>query len=404
MAKINIVCESCGAEREVDEKLSGSTLPCSNCEASIRIPIPDISAGVALGGFVLEKQLGFGAMGEVWLAHQTTMDREVALKLLSREYTLDSSFIDRFLKEVRISAKMDHPNIITAFDAGCDNDIYFLAITFVDGETLEDLFERDGALPGKEALKITMEIAEALCYAWNEFKIIHRDIKPANIMIDRKGSAKLMDMGISKSANEGAGLTMTGTIIGTPYYMSPEQARNEDNIDFKADIYSLGGILFHFVTGRFPFNANSPMGILTKHITDPLPDPRSINSAVSSACSELIRWMMEKPPDRRPKSWDSVIAAVKRVQDGLHPKQRKNPKPQPSPSRQRPPGKKNIPKPQMKKTSYAPIEIISKATKDKSTRQTPIPTHKKQTSRFVGQIVEKKKKHTQPIPIKGKSY
>ena len=327
MAKINIVCESCGAEREVDEKLAGSVLPCAHCEASIRVPIPNIAVGVKLGGFVLEKLLGFGAMGEVWLARQLAMDRLVALKLLSREYTLDSSFIDRFLKEVRISAKMDHPNIITAFDAGCDNDIYYLAITYVDGETLEDRFERIGALPEKEALKITMEISEALCYAWNDFKIIHRDIKPANIMIDRKGVAKLMDMGISKSANEGAGLTMTGTIIGTPYYMSPEQGTGDRELDFHSDIYSLGATLYHIVTGVLPFDATTALGIVSKHITEPLPSPLDKNPAVSEQCSSLIETMMAKSKEDRQASWEEVISDIRLVLDGKFPAS----KPRPSP-------------------------------------------------------------------------
>ncbi|NOY75160.1 MAG: protein kinase [Kiritimatiellaeota bacterium] len=327
MAKLNIVCESCGAEREVDEKLAGSMLPCANCEATIRVPIPNIHAGVTLGGFVLEKQLGFGAMGEVWLARQTAMDRQVALKLLSREYTLDSSFIDRFLKEVRISAKMDHPNIITAFDAGCDNDIHYLAITYVDGETLEDKFEREGALPEKEALKLTFEIAEALCYAWNDFKIIHRDIKPANIMIDRKETAKLMDMGISKTANEGAGLTMTGTIIGTPYYMSPEQGTGDKELDFHSDIYSLGATLYHIVTGELPFDATTALGIVSKHITEPLPSPLDKNPNISEQCSALIETMMAKTQGDRQSSWEEVVSDIKLVLDGKFPVS----KPRPSP-------------------------------------------------------------------------
>jgi serine/threonine-protein kinase len=327
MGKLNIICESCGAEREVDEKLAGSMLPCANCDATIKVPIPNISAGMTLGGFVLERQLGFGAMGEVWLARQTAMDRQVALKLLSREYTLDSSFVDRFLKEVRISAKMDHPNIITAFDAGCDKDIHYLAITYVDGETLEDKFEREGALPEEEALRITLEIAEALRYAWNEFKIIHRDIKPANIMIDNKGSAKLMDMGISKSANEGSGLTMTGTIIGTPYYMSPEQGTGERDLDFHSDIYSLGATLYHVVTGVLPFDATTALGIVSKHITEPLPSPLDKNPNVSEQCSSLIETMMAKSKNDRQDSWEEVAADIRLVLSGEFPAS----KPRPSP-------------------------------------------------------------------------
>ena len=313
MAKLIIQCENCGEEREVDERMAGSTLACAGCGETIRIPIPDIEAGVILGGFVLEKQLGFGAMGEVWLAHQQTMDRKVALKLLSREFTLDSQFVDRFLKEVRLSAKMDHPNIITAFDAGCDKDIHFLAISFVDGFDLDQRLTEVEILPEKEALKIVHEISSALCYAWNDFKILHRDIKPANIMIDKKGSAKLMDMGISKSVNEEAQLTMTGTVIGTPYYMSPEQGMGEKDLDCRSDIYSLGATLYHLVTGALPFEATTAIGIISKHITEPLPPPQNTNPDLSDACTAFLEIMMAKGCEDRQQTWEEVIEDIDMV-------------------------------------------------------------------------------------------
>ena len=327
MAKIIITCDECGTEREVDDKLAGSILQCANCEANLRVPLPNISEGTNVGGFILERQLGFGAMGEVWLARQTAMDRLVAVKLLSREFTLDSRFVDRFLKEVRISAKMDHPNIITAFDAGRDNDIHYLAITYVDGCTLEDRIDELGILPEKEALGIIIEIAEALSYAWREFSMLHRDIKPANIMIDTKGSAKLMDMGISKMADEQAGLTMTGTIIGTPYYMSPEQGMGEKELDFHSDIYSLGATLYHIVTGVLPFDATTALGIVSKHITEPLPSPLDKNPNLSEACSALIEIMMAKGMQDRQGSWSEVVTDMRLVLEGEFPVS----KPRPSP-------------------------------------------------------------------------
>lgn len=327
MAKLIIQCENCGAEREVDEKLAGSTLSCAGCGETIRIPIPDIGEGVNLGGFVLEKLLGFGAMGEVWLAHQQTMDRKVALKLLSREFTLDSQFVDRFLKEVRLSAKMDHPNIITAFDAGCDKDIYYLAISFVDGTDLDQRLAEAQILPEKEALKITREISSALCYAWNDFKILHRDIKPSNIMIDKKGSAKLMDMGISKSINEEAQLTMTGTVIGTPYYMSPEQGMGEKALDCRSDIYSLGATLYHLVTGSLPFEATTAIGIISKHITEPLPPPQNANPNLSDQCTALLEIMMAKGCSDRQQTWEEVIEDIDMVLAGEFPVSKHRPEP-----------------------------------------------------------------------------
>jgi len=316
MAKLVVKCESCGAEREVDDRLAGSVLVCASCEGAIRVPLPDIGSGSEIGGFVLEKQLGFGAMGEVWLARQTAMDRLVALKLLSREFTLDSNFVDRFMKEVRISAKMDHPNVVTAFDAGSHGDIHYLAISYVDGRTLEDMLEEYGALPERDALEIIRDVAKALRYAWEEFGIIHRDIKPANIMIDRKGVAKLMDMGISKSVGEEASLTMTGTIIGTPYYMSPEQGMGERNLDFRSDIYSLGATLYHLVTGSVPFDAGNALGIVSKHITEPLPSPLERNADLSAGCVALLDRMMAKERGDRHESWGAVIEDMDAVLSG----------------------------------------------------------------------------------------
>jgi len=327
MSKLIIVCEGCGTEREVDEKLAGTVLTCSNCQASIRIPLPDIGEGSVIGGFILDKQLGFGSMGEVWLAQQKTMDRKVALKLLSREFTLDSQFVERFIKEVKISAKMDHPNMVTAFDAGCDNDIYYLAITFVDGLTLEDKLEKIGVFNEKDAIKVILDIASALKYAWDDFQIIHRDIKPANIMIDNKGVGKLMDLGISKSTHEEANLTMTGTIIGTPYYMSPEQGIGDRGLDFHTDIYSLGATLYHLVTGEVPFQATTALGIVSKHITEPFPPPQDKNPDVSDECSALLETMMAKEAGLRQDSWDEVIDDMNRVLAGDFPSSTRRPDP-----------------------------------------------------------------------------
>ena len=319
MSKLIMICEGCGTKREVDEKLAGTVLVCSNCKASIHVPLTDIGEGSVIGGFILEKQLGFGSMGEVWLACQKTMNRKVALKILSRKFALDSQFVDRFLKEVQISAKMDHPNMVTAFDAGCDNDIYYLAITFVDGLTLEDKLEAVGVFNEKEAIKVILDIASALKYAWEEFQIIHRDIKPANIMIDHKGVGKLMDLGISKNTTEETNLTMTGTIIGTPYYMSPEQGIGDKNLDFHSDIYSLGATLYHLVTGEVPFQATSALGIVSKHITEPFPPPQDKNPHVSDECSALLEIMMAKECALRQDSWDAVIADMKLVLAGEFP-------------------------------------------------------------------------------------
>ncbi len=151
-------------------------------------------------------------------------------------------------------------------------------------------------------MKIVRDLADALKYAWNKFKIIHRDIKPANIMLDEDGYPKLMDMGISKSLSDDSSLTMTGTVMGSPHYISPEQGRAERNIDFRADLYSLGITLYQMVTGELPYNADTTMGVLSKHLMDDFPPPQDKNKDVSKYCSALLKIMMQKKPEERQPS------------------------------------------------------------------------------------------------------
>ncbi|MBN1865275.1 MAG: protein kinase [Victivallales bacterium] len=388
MAKLIIECENCGENREVDERMAGSTIVCAGCGENIRIPIPDISEGVTIGSFVLEKLLGFGAMGEVWLAQQPTMDRKVALKLLSREFTMDSQFVDRFLKEVRVSAKLDHPNIITAFDAGHDKDIYYLAISYVEGTDLDQRLAELGVIPEKEALRITSEICSALCYAWNDFKLLHRDIKPSNIMLDRKNSAKLMDMGISKMANEEAQLTMTGTVIGTPYYMSPEQGMGERDIDCRSDIYSLGATLYHLVTGSLPFEATTAVGIISKHITEPLPPPQNANPNLSDTCAALLEIMMAKRPDDRQQTWEEVIEDIRLVIGGKMPTSKRRPGPGDSVI-MRAVEDKDIPdnaKPTVIMPEPDAPPVVASATQSAPPLQPPLPPAKKSTAVIIAAL------------------
>ena len=202
-----------------------------------------LNKGDLIGGFVLEERVGRGGMGEVWLAEQRSMKRKVALKVMYSHFSQNSSFLYRFNKEVKIIANLDHPNIVTAHDAGEDNGLYYLAMKYVDGESLSGLLKRDGMISEQEALAIIRDVAGALKYSWDELQLLHRDIKPGNIMLDCSGKPLVMDMGISRSAIDDNSLTITGMTIGTPYYMSPEQADGLSDIDCRADMYSLGILL-----------------------------------------------------------------------------------------------------------------------------------------------------------------
>ena len=319
MSPIFFNCPNCRIGIEADPSLAGGTAECPGCNSIILIPMPGIDKGMIIRGFKLEAKLGTGGMGEVWLAHHTTMERKVALKILSPGLTHNQEFVERFMKEVRNSAKMEHPNIVTAFDAGVEKGIYYLATSFIDGAELGNLLKAEKVFEEKRALKIVRDIACALQYAWEECQILHRDIKPSNIMIDKKGNAKLLDLGIAKSLSEDSGLTISGMIVGTPYYMSPEQALSKPNQDFRADLYSLGATLFHMVTGNVPFDGETAVGILTKHITETLPSPSSLNPDISIGCCSLIETMMAKNKSDRYSSWDLCISDIDRVAAGNMP-------------------------------------------------------------------------------------
>jgi DNA-directed RNA polymerase subunit RPC12/RpoP len=310
MNTIEFQCSGCGAVLETESDCGGDRTQCPQCGETILVPLGGLGPGSDIGGFVIERKLGAGGMGEVWLATQTAMGRKVALKILAPALARDAEFINRFMEEVRTSAKLEHPNIVTAFHAGCDRDVYYLAMSFVDGENVSDWLAADGKLPEAEALLVVREVAAALQYAWEQNRILHRDVKPCNIMIASNGAIKLMDMGISKSLSENGGLTMTGVIVGTPHYMSPEQANADDDLDFRSDIYSLGATLYHAVTGQVPYDGTTAMRILMKHITEPFPPPRERNPELSEACAVLIEIMMAKKPEDRQQDWGAVLRDI----------------------------------------------------------------------------------------------
>lgn len=307
-------CKNCNNDIKVKATEAGQPVECPECKKEILAPPPGIKPKMTIGDFRLIRCLGTGGMGEVWLAYQDTMDRNVALKILSPTLTEHEKFVSRFMQEVKISAKLQHPNIVTSFYAGVDKGIYYLAISYVDGEGLDKILFDDGMIPEKKALTICLKVAQALKYAWNKFKIVHRDIKPANIMISQEeNEIHLMDMGISKNISEDSSLTITGMIVGTPYYMSPEQARGDIDLDFRADIYSLGSTLFHLVTGEVPYDAPNTMGILTKLISDPFPSPKKFNPDVSEECCRLLEKMMQKKPENRQQNWEEVIGNIHEI-------------------------------------------------------------------------------------------
>jgi len=325
-------CPFCGAEiscvgeaTEVPSQLLDAETVGTDGSGTLSIGEDDLcmetalEAGDSIGGFVLERKVGRGGMGEVWLAEQTSMKRKVAIKIMYSKYTNNSSFIYRFNKEVKIIANLDHPNIVTAHDAGEEDGVCYLAMKYVDGDSLSTRLKSQGKIAEKEALMIVKDVACALQYAWDELKLLHRDIKPGNIMLDASGKPLVMDMGISRSAIDDSSLTITGVSIGTPYYMSPEQADGLSDIDFRADIYSLGITLYHMVTGVVPYDGTTTASVIKKHVTDPFPLPQEKNPELSDACATLLETMMAKQRENRYQSWSDLIKDIELVQSDMEP-------------------------------------------------------------------------------------
>ena len=248
--------------------------------------------------YILEKELGRGGMGAVYLARDVQLDRPVAIKFLPPDLAARPDLRARFLQETRTAASFSHPNIVPVHAVEERDKVLCFVMGYVDGETLGKRIQRAGPLPIGEAVRLLQESAWALSYAHGR-GIVHRDVKPDNILMDRgSGRAMITDFGISRSDDTAGGLTMVGELIGTPQFMSPEQATGE-LLDGRSDLYSLGVVAFYALTGRFPFDATSTQGYLAAHITKPAPAIASFRPDLPASLSSAIDRLLEKDPSRR---------------------------------------------------------------------------------------------------------
>ena len=260
-----------------------------------------------IAGYKIITKIGQGAMGSVYKALQISMDRIVAIKTLAPKFASDERFRERFLQEARSVARLNHPNIIQGIDVGVSNGIYYFAMEFVNGPTVGDLVKRGGSINEKKAINIIMQVAKALSHA-SQNSIIHRDIKPDNIMLTTDGIAKLCDLGLAKKVdNIDAQITNVKTAMGTPYYISPEQAKGEHDLDIRTDIYSLGCTFYYMVTGEQPFKGENGMVVISKHLSEqPLP-PRKKVPLLSSDAERIILKMMAKNKTERYQTPDELL-------------------------------------------------------------------------------------------------
>ncbi len=267
--------------------------------------------GKRLGGYQIVEPIGQGGMASVFKAYQPSMDRYVAIKILPSHFTEDKSFVGRFAQEARTLARLEHPHILPVHDHGEQDGITYLVMRYVEAGTLKDLIDREGALELKETARILHQVGRALDYAHSQ-GVVHRDIKPSNILIDERGDTFLTDFGIAKLVAETAKFTASGAILGTPAYISPEQASGEP-LDHRCDIYALGIVLYEMVTGRVPFEAETPLAVVLKHLNDPLPLPRQIKPGLPEAVERVILKAVAKSPADRFQSTREMTEALNRA-------------------------------------------------------------------------------------------
>jgi hypothetical protein len=266
--------------------------------------------GKTLGGYEIKEELGRGGMATVYRAYQPKLDRYVAIKVLPSYFAHDETFMGRFEREAKAVAGLHHPNILTVHDYGEEGGLPYLVTELVEGGTLKERLGPQWAL--KEAQKIVGRVGDALAYAHGQ-GIVHRDIKPSNILMQREDWPLLADFGLAKAMTGSASLTREGVAVGTPEYMSPEQAQG-DPADERSDIYSLGVVLYEMVTGRQPFQADTPLTVIYKQVNEPLPPPRSFRPALPEAVEAVILKALAKDPaDRYQKVEDMVSALEKAV-------------------------------------------------------------------------------------------
>jgi serine/threonine-protein kinase len=268
-------------------------------------------------GYDIIGKIGEGAVGGVYKAKQLSMDRVVAIKILADKHTKNEKMREKFMSEARTAAKLSHPNIVQAIDVGIDTTTHYFVMEYIDGPTVGHLLKRGGALDEKRALNLVIQVGQALDYA-HRHGIIHRDIKPDNIMMTREGVVKLCDLGLARTVHD-PDQVKSGVIVGTPFYISPEQAKGDPNIDARADIYSLGATFYHMVCGEVPFPGDNAVAVVTKHLTEPLTPPRQRQSLVSPEVSYIICKMMAKNRDERYTSSGLLLKDLTSVAEGASP-------------------------------------------------------------------------------------
>ena len=282
--------------------------------------VPDLQ----LPNLEIKRLLGQGGMASVWLARQISLDREVAVKVLSPEFATDEEDVSRFRREAQMAAQLKHPGLVEVYDANFSNGVYYFVMEFVDGYTMGDLLRRKRTVSLEDVQIIAESVSVAMHYAWSQFKMVHCDIKPDNLMVDADGSLKVTDLGLCRSLTVHRGAEHDGSaaeeVFGTPAYMSPEQIYGTEPLDARSDIYELGATLYHLLTGRMLFSGMDNDAVIRAHVGDAqAEDPRDFVPELPLSFVLLLEKMLAKDRDHRPSDWKRLLEDLARVRKGMPP-------------------------------------------------------------------------------------
>ena len=304
---MKLFCEHCAKAIAVVPEPGKNSVPCPECSTELPLPAEQIAPGVVLGDFLIESIISSGGMGVVYLARQLSLDRHVALKVLQSKYTGDKEYVNSLFREARAAAKISHPNVVQAYAIGEDDGVFYFAMEYIRGNTFKEILkEKGGKLEFVQAAQVVRDIARALAAAWREQKLIHQDIKPDNIMLDANGFAKLADLGLAKSVTNNCDVDNADEVLGTPQYISPEQLTGVPS-DVRSDIYSLGATFFQFVTGRYPYVADSAEEITRMHVAGNLEAPKKFNPELPEVLNQIIVKMMARKPEERYQTPEELV-------------------------------------------------------------------------------------------------
>jgi serine/threonine protein kinase/tetratricopeptide (TPR) repeat protein len=302
-------CSNCGTQLLPDS--SAQETPTK----TLHSPMKRLKRGRVFGGrYEVIEELGEGGMGIVYKVFDRKVEEKVALKVLAPEIAGDEKTIERFRNELKLARNISHRNVCRMYDLSEEEKTPFITMEFVPGENLKSLIKRIGQLSKFKTLSIAKQVCGGLAEA-HRLGVVHRDLKPQNIMVDSEGNARIMDFGIARSIRTKS-ITETGMIIGTPEYMSPEQVEGV-GVDQRSDLYSLGVILFEMLTGRVPFQGETPLSVILKHKTEPPPDPRKFDEQIPVAISSLILKCLEKDKNKRYESADALLADLVQIEKDL---------------------------------------------------------------------------------------